>query len=85
MCFQNLVDPVTVCVYSDLGRTFPSLRFLDVFGLVQENQLPVLKKELSLININSRPFSCVARPTPATRTGPDRSMWDRTCRLRVQF
>ncbi|XP_037548455.1 S-phase kinase-associated protein 2 [Nematolebias whitei] len=73
---------------SDLGRTLPSLRFLDVFGLVQENQLPVLKKELSLININSRPFSCVARPTPATRTGllqPDRSMWDRTCRLRVRF
>lgn len=77
-----------LCVYSDLGRTLPSLQFLDVFGLVQENQLTVLKKEMSLIHINSRPFSCVARPTPATRTGllqPDHSMWDRMCRLRVRF
>uniref|UniRef100_A0A3Q2ZF64 S-phase kinase-associated protein 2, E3 ubiquitin protein ligase n=1 Tax=Kryptolebias marmoratus TaxID=37003 RepID=A0A3Q2ZF64_KRYMA len=77
---------IHLAALSDLGRTLPSLRFLDVFGLVQDNQLLSLKKDMSHISINCRPFSCVARPTPAGRTGPlqpDRSMWGRTCRLRV--
>ncbi|XP_013883036.1 S-phase kinase-associated protein 2 [Austrofundulus limnaeus] len=81
-CYQ-----LHLAALSDLGRTLPSLRFLDVFGLVQENQLVSLRKAMPHVSINSRPFSCVARPTPAGRTGslqPDCSMWERTCRLRVR-
>uniref|UniRef100_A0A1A7WY74 S-phase kinase-associated protein 2 n=2 Tax=Iconisemion striatum TaxID=60296 RepID=A0A1A7WY74_9TELE len=72
---------IHLAALSDLKQMFPTLRFLDIFGLVQENQLSSLKEQLPHISINSRPFSAVARPTPASR--PDRSMWSRTCRLRV--
>uniref|UniRef100_A0A8C6NIG4 S-phase kinase-associated protein 2 n=2 Tax=Nothobranchius TaxID=28779 RepID=A0A8C6NIG4_NOTFU len=72
---------IHLAALSDLEKLIPSLRFLDIFGLVQENQLLSLKEELPHISINSRPFSAVARPTPASR--PDRSMWGRTCRLRA--
>uniref|UniRef100_A0A1A8RYY8 S-phase kinase-associated protein 2 (p45) n=1 Tax=Nothobranchius rachovii TaxID=451742 RepID=A0A1A8RYY8_9TELE len=72
---------IHLAALSDLEKLIPSLRFLDIFGLVQENQLLSLKEELPHISINSRPFSDVARPTLASR--PDRSMWGRTCRLRA--
>uniref|UniRef100_A0A3Q0R468 S-phase kinase-associated protein 2, E3 ubiquitin protein ligase n=1 Tax=Amphilophus citrinellus TaxID=61819 RepID=A0A3Q0R468_AMPCI len=38
------------------------LAALDVFGLVQDSQLPSLKKEMPHVSINSRPFSTIARP-----------------------
>ncbi|KAM4720575.1 S-phase kinase-associated protein 2 [Anableps anableps] len=67
----------------DLGRMIPSLRFLDVFGFVQDSQLAALKDDMPRVAINSRPFSSVARPTPAA-SHPDRTMWNRGCRLRVR-
>ncbi|MEQ2226043.1 hypothetical protein ILYODFUR_023618 [Ilyodon furcidens] len=72
----------------DLGNMLPSLGFLDVFGFVQDSQLASLKKDMPRISINSRPFSSVARPTPASRllpSHPDQTMWSRSCRLRVRF
>uniref|UniRef100_A0A3P8WQA0 S-phase kinase-associated protein 2 n=1 Tax=Cynoglossus semilaevis TaxID=244447 RepID=A0A3P8WQA0_CYNSE len=71
----------------DLGTTIPSLCLLDVFGLVPNGHLPVLKKDLPRICINSKPFSTIARPTPASTPAvplSDRSMWGSRCRLRVQ-
>ncbi|KAK5851593.1 hypothetical protein PBY51_023136 [Eleginops maclovinus] len=45
---------------------------------------PGLHKELPRISINSRPFSGIARPTPATGlTGS--FMWNRKCRLRFRL
>uniref|UniRef100_A0A3B3DRI8 S-phase kinase-associated protein 2 n=1 Tax=Oryzias melastigma TaxID=30732 RepID=A0A3B3DRI8_ORYME len=64
---------IHLAALTDLGQTLPSLRLLDVFGLVQDNQLPPLKKEMPRVSINSMPFSTVARPTPASRLPGDSS------------
>ncbi|KAM4635761.1 S-phase kinase-associated protein 2 [Polymixia lowei] len=80
-CYQ--IHPAA---FADFSETFPALRLLDVFGLVNESHVRSLKKEMSPISINTRPFSTVARPTPATcdRVWGERTMWDRRCRLRFQ-
>lgn len=72
---------------SDLAKTIPSLFMLDVFGLINDSHLPALKKEMPHVSINSRPFSAVARPTPASRgigNHADSAMWSKKCRLRVR-
>uniref|UniRef100_A0A8D3AFM0 S-phase kinase-associated protein 2 n=1 Tax=Scophthalmus maximus TaxID=52904 RepID=A0A8D3AFM0_SCOMX len=76
---------IHLAALTDLGTTFPLLVLLDVFGLVQDGQLPSLKKELPRVSINSRPFSGVARPTPAGRFVGDRAMWGGGCRLRFSL
>ncbi|XP_042158750.1 S-phase kinase-associated protein 2-like [Oncorhynchus tshawytscha] len=58
---------------------FPELQTLEVYGLVQDTYLPILSKGLPRLQINTRPFSGVARPTKATWR--DRTMWGMTCRL----
>ncbi|XP_053196192.1 S-phase kinase-associated protein 2 [Scomber japonicus] len=78
---------IHLAALTDLGKTFPSLCLLDVYGLVQDSHLPALKKELPRISINSRPFSSIARPTPAAALPGcfgDRAMWTRQCRLRFK-
>lgn len=73
---------------SDLAKTIPSLCMLDVFGLINDSHLPALKKEMPHVSINSRPFSAVARPTPASRgigNHADSAMWSKKCRLRVRL
>ncbi|KAI3361674.1 hypothetical protein L3Q82_001942 [Scortum barcoo] len=78
---------IHIAALTDLGKTFPMLCLLDVFGLVHDSHLPSLKKEMPHISINSRPFSSIARPTPASRLiGPcsDRTMWNRKCQLRFK-
>ncbi|KAM9306165.1 S-phase kinase-associated protein 2 [Pholidichthys leucotaenia] len=77
---------IHLAALTDLGKLFPLLCTLDVFGLVQDSQLPFLKKEMPHVNINCRPFSSIARPTPATRlagSSVDRTMWSVKCRLGV--
>uniref|UniRef100_UPI0037E8094B S-phase kinase-associated protein 2 n=1 Tax=Semicossyphus pulcher TaxID=241346 RepID=UPI0037E8094B len=79
---------IHLAALTDLGQMFPLLSLLEVFGLVLDSHLASLKKELPRIHINSRPFSSIARPTPATRlAGPvsDRAMWNRKCRLRFKL
>ncbi|XP_030623905.1 S-phase kinase-associated protein 2 [Chanos chanos] len=58
---------------------FPELQTLEVFGLIQDSYLPILSKGLPRIQINTRPFSSIARPSPSTRK--DRAMWGMHCRL----
>ncbi|KAK3554846.1 hypothetical protein QTP86_000887 [Hemibagrus guttatus] len=58
---------------------FETLQTLDVFGLIQDSSLPILSKGLPRIQINTQPFSGVARPTAATRK--DRTLWGMHCRL----
>lgn len=86
LCFRG---PNGTChISSDLGKTFPMLSLLDVFGLVNDSHLPSLKKEIPRICINSRPFSNIARPTPASRligSCSDRTMWNRKCQLRFKL
>ncbi|XP_041825496.1 S-phase kinase-associated protein 2 [Melanotaenia boesemani] len=78
---------IHLAALTDLGKTLPSLTHLDIFGLLQDGQLPSLKKDMSHVSINSRPFSATARPTPSSRlvgSPSDRTMWDRRCRLRFK-
>ncbi|XP_032395142.1 S-phase kinase-associated protein 2 isoform X1 [Etheostoma spectabile] len=75
---------IHLAALTDLGKTFPTLRLLDVFGIVNGSHLSSLKKELPLVGINTLPFSSTARPTPAARPA-DRSMWNTRCRLRVRL
>lgn len=45
----------------------PSLRFLDVFGLIREEVLKVYEKSFPEVGLNKFMFSAVARPTVGTR------------------
>ncbi|CAL1568157.1 unnamed protein product [Knipowitschia caucasica] len=72
---------------SDLVTTIPTLSVLDVFGLINDSHLPILKKEMPRVAINTRPFSIVARPTPTGKplNYCDNTMWTQRCRLRVRL
>ncbi|XP_008300619.1 S-phase kinase-associated protein 2 [Stegastes partitus] len=79
---------IHLAALTDLGKLFPALSLLDVFGLVQDSHLPSLKKEMPHVSINTRPFSGVARPMPASRavgSSSDHTMWNRQCRLRFRL
>ncbi|XP_037609768.1 S-phase kinase-associated protein 2 isoform X1 [Sebastes umbrosus] len=75
---------IHLAALTDLGKTFPMLSLLDVFGIVNGSHLSSLKKEMPRVSINSRPFSSIARPTPATRL-IGYFMWNRKCRLRFKL
>nr|XP_046230678.1 S-phase kinase-associated protein 2 [Scatophagus argus] len=75
---------IHLAALNDLGKMVPTLYLLDVFGIVLNSHLASLKKEMPHVSINSRPFSFVARPTPASRLC-DRTMWNRKCQLRFKL
>lgn len=70
--------------HSDLGQVFPFLTLLDMFGVVHSSHMAALKKDIPRISINTKPFSSIARPTPAGRPG-EASMWYQRCRLRFKL
>lgn len=78
-CYQIHLAAIT-----DVGDMFPALTLLDMFGVVQSSHLPALKKGMPQVSINTRPFSSISRPTPAGRV-IERTMWNRTCRLRFKL
>ncbi|XP_054613436.1 S-phase kinase-associated protein 2 [Dunckerocampus dactyliophorus] len=75
---------IHIAALTNLRKTFRTLHYLDVFGLVNDSHLPVLRKENPGICINSWPFSAIARPTPADVVG-GLSMWNRKSRLRFKL
>ncbi|XP_054468590.1 S-phase kinase-associated protein 2 isoform X2 [Anoplopoma fimbria] len=75
---------IHLAALTGLDKTFPTLSLLDVFGIVTGSHLSSLKKEMPRVSINSRPFSSVARPTPASRP-IGCFMWNRKCRLRFKL
>ncbi|KAM9841541.1 S-phase kinase-associated protein 2 [Aulostomus maculatus] len=77
---------IHLAALTDLKKTLPKLHMLDVFGLVHDSHLPTMKKESPLVSFNSKPFSSVARPTPASLIGcsSEGTMWNRKCRLRLK-
>ncbi|XP_029921098.1 S-phase kinase-associated protein 2 isoform X2 [Myripristis murdjan] len=82
-CYQ--IHPAAL---ADFSEKFPALRVLDVFGLVQESHVRSLKKGMPHMSINSRPFSTVARPTPAPcdrLVYSECAMWNGRCRLRFKL
>ncbi|TSQ12726.1 S-phase kinase-associated protein 2 [Bagarius yarrelli] len=72
-CYQ--IHPAALIEF----EKFETLQTLEVFGLIQDSSLPILSKGLPRIQINTQPFSGVARPTVATRK--DRTLWGMHCRL----
>ncbi|KAM9450533.1 S-phase kinase-associated protein 2 isoform 2-T2 [Clarias gariepinus] len=72
-CYQ--IHPAALIEF----EKFAALQTLEVFGLIQDSSLPILSKGLPRIQINTQPFSTVARPTAASRK--DRTLWGMHCRL----
>ncbi|KAI5096567.1 S-phase kinase-associated protein 2, partial [Silurus meridionalis] len=72
-CYQ--IHPAALIEF----EKYETLQNLEVFGLIQDNSLPILSKGLPRIQINTQPFSTVARPTAAARK--DRTLWGMHCRL----
>ncbi|XP_059398871.1 S-phase kinase-associated protein 2-like isoform X3 [Carassius carassius] len=72
-CYQ--IHPASLIDF----EKFLNLQTLEVFGLIQDSYLPILCKGLPHIQINTQPFSTVARPTSASRK--DRTLWGMHCRL----
>uniref|UniRef100_A0A3Q3W0H0 F-box domain-containing protein n=1 Tax=Mola mola TaxID=94237 RepID=A0A3Q3W0H0_MOLML len=78
-CYQ-----IHLAALTDVDQMFPALCLLDVFGIVHNSHLPTLKEEMPHVSINSRPFSSIARPTPASKLS-DCAMWNEKCRLRIKL
>ncbi|XP_061656801.1 S-phase kinase-associated protein 2 [Syngnathoides biaculeatus] len=78
---------IHIAALTDLRKTFPTLQYLDVFGLVNDSHLSSLRNESHGICINSLPFSAIARPTPASISGTSggHSMWNKKNRLRFKL
>ncbi|XP_061655351.1 S-phase kinase-associated protein 2 [Phyllopteryx taeniolatus] len=78
---------IHIAALTDLRKTFPTLQYLDVFGLVNDSHLSSLRKQSLGICINSLPFSAIARPTPASVSGTAgaHSMWNKKNRLRFKL
>ncbi|XP_059382298.1 S-phase kinase-associated protein 2-like isoform X1 [Carassius carassius] len=72
-CYQ--IHPASLIDF----EKFLNLQTLEVFGLIQDSYLPILCKGLPHIQINTQPFSTVARPTSASRK--DRTLWGMHCIL----
>lgn len=58
----------------------PSLRYLDLFGLVAEKNMPNLRRSLPSIKINKFVFSSIARPTVGIRRTSIWGLRSRDCR-----
>ncbi|KAM3874188.1 S-phase kinase-associated protein 2 [Diretmus argenteus] len=81
-CYQ--IHPAA---FADFSETFPALRVLGIFGLVHESHMRSMKKGMPNVSINARPFSAIARPTPAPcerLVYIERAMWNKKCRLRLK-
>ncbi|TRZ04521.1 hypothetical protein DNTS_007826 [Danionella cerebrum] len=72
-CYQ--IHPASL---TDL-ENFLVLQTLEVFGLIQDSYLPLLCKGQPNMQINTQPFSSVARPTTSSRK--DRTLWGMHCHL----
>ncbi|KAF6127180.1 S-phase kinase associated protein 2 [Phyllostomus discolor] len=65
----------------ELGE-IPTLKTLQVFGIVPDNTLQLLKEALPHLQINGSHFTTIARPTVGTKSHPE--IWGIRCRLTLQ-
>ncbi|MBN3274849.1 SKP2 protein, partial [Polyodon spathula] len=72
-CYQ--IHPAALVDFEN----FPSLKMLEVFGILQDTSLPILTKGLPHIKINSCYFTTIARPTVGSKNSRD--IWGISCRL----
>lgn len=72
---------VSLFLSSELGE-IPTLKTLQVFGIVPDNTLQLLKEALPHLQINCSHFTTIARPTVGTKSHPE--IWGIRCRLTLQ-
>lgn len=79
------IDTVTLKVSlflsSELGE-IPTLKTLQVFGIVPDSTLQLLKEALPHLQINCSHFTTIARPTVGNKSNPE--IWGIKCRLTLQ-
>lgn len=66
---------------SELGD-IPTLKTLQVFGIVPDSTLQLLKEALPHLQINCSYFTTIARPTVGDKSTPE--IWGIKCRLTLQ-
>lgn len=66
---------------SELGE-IPTLKTLQVFGIVPDGTLQLLKEALPHLQINSAHFTTIARPTTGNKKNQE--IWGIRCRLTLQ-
>lgn len=65
----------------ELGE-IPTLKTLQVFGIVPDSTLQLLKEALPHLQINCSHFTAIARPTIGLKSNPE--IWGIKCRLTLQ-
>ncbi|KAF6357535.1 S-phase kinase associated protein 2 [Rhinolophus ferrumequinum] len=65
----------------ELGE-IPTLKTLQVFGIVPDSTLQLLKEALPHLQINCSHFTTIARPTVGNKNNPE--IWGIKCRLTLQ-
>ncbi|KAM6109843.1 S-phase kinase-associated protein 2 isoform 3-T3 [Phoenicopterus ruber ruber] len=75
-CYQ--ISPAALV---ELGE-IPTLKTLQVFGIVTDNSLQVLKETLPHMKINCSHFTSIARPTVGSKR--NREIWGIKCRLTLR-
>ncbi|XP_037228886.1 S-phase kinase-associated protein 2 isoform X1 [Falco biarmicus] len=62
-------------------REIPTLKTLQVFGIVNDSSLQLLREMLPGIKINCSPFTSIARPTVSSKKNHE--IWGVKCRLKI--
>ncbi|KAM6364191.1 S-phase kinase-associated protein 2 [Pluvialis apricaria] len=75
-CYQ--ISPAALV---ELGE-IPTLKTLQVFGIVTDSSLQLLKEILPDVQINCSPFTSIARPTVGSRMNHE--IWGIKCRLTLE-
>ncbi|XP_074935698.1 S-phase kinase-associated protein 2 isoform X2 [Phalacrocorax aristotelis] len=74
-CYQ--ISPADLV---ELGQ-IPTLKILQVYGIVTDSSLKLLKEMLPDMNINCSPFTSIARPTVGSK---NHEIWGIKCRLMLR-
>ena len=72
---------VSLFLSSELGE-IPTLKTLQVFGIVPEGTLQLLKEALPHLQINCSHFTTIARPTIGNKKNQE--IWGIKCRLSLE-
>ncbi|XP_010290058.1 PREDICTED: S-phase kinase-associated protein 2 isoform X2 [Phaethon lepturus] len=75
-CYQ--ISPAALVALGEI----PTLKTLQVFGIVTDSSLELLKDTLPVININCSHFTSIARPTIDSRKNNE--IWGIKCRLTLR-
>lgn len=81
VCIDAATLKVSLFLSSELGE-IPTLKTLQVFGIVPDGTLQLLKEALPHLQINCSHFTTIARPTVGNKKNQE--IWGIRCRLTLQ-